>query len=91
MSNEWKPEQIYKRLDLHARHERALQRIRKQSDQEVVDGYRAEMLKLKALNRFGRQSEQFQGYPNTAKMNQYRRELEHRGLPIPEVSLPEKE
>ena len=58
MPSEWKLDQVYKRPDLHKRDPRA--RVRKMSDQEVTDRYTQETLKLKILNRFGRQSEQFQ-------------------------------
>jgi hypothetical protein len=91
MQNKWKPEQMNKCPDLHERYERSLQQVRNLPDQEVIDLYRNEMLKLKTLNRFGRTSERFQGYPNTAKMNRWKRELERRNLPVPQVQLSEEE
>jgi len=65
--------------------------LRAMSDQEVTDRYTKETLKLKVLNQFGRQSERFLGYPNTYMMNRCRRELEHRGLPIPHVQPSQEE
>jgi hypothetical protein len=57
--------------------------LRQMSDQDVTNRYSREVLKLKTLNRFGRQSERFLGYPNTLMMNRCKRELERRSLPIP--------
>ena len=65
--------------------------VREMSDQQLKDRYYKETLKLKTLLRFGRQSERFLGYPNTLMMNLGRRELKRRGLPIPDVRLPEEE
>ena len=57
------------------------------SNQDVADRYTKELMKLKTLNRFGRRSEGFFGYPNTLMMNLCRRELERRNLPIPCVHI----
>ena len=62
------------------------QRTRHISDQEVTRRYGQELLKLKTLNRYGRHSERFLGYPNTLVMNRCRQELERRGLPVPPVN-----
>jgi len=61
--------------------------VREMSDQEVTNRYSREVLKLKMLNRFGRQSERFLGYPNTLVMNLCQLELERRGLPIPTLDV----
>jgi hypothetical protein len=61
--------------------------VEKKSDQEVSERYVKEMLKLKTLNQFGRQSDRFLGYPNTLVRNLCRRELARRDLPIPRVSI----
>ncbi len=79
----------YKRPDLIERHERFKQRRQSLSDQDVTNCYTREGLKLKLLNRFGRQSKHFRGYPNTLLMNYYRQLLEQRNLPLPSVFLPE--
>ena len=65
--------------------------IREMTNQELQDRYTGKMLKLKTLLTFGRRSDRFLGYPNTAMMNRYKWELERRGLPIPQVSLPEEQ
>jgi len=62
--------------------------VREMSDQEIVNRYARETLKLRTLNQFGRQSERFFGYPNTLMMNRCRQELERRGLSIPLVNPP---
>lgn len=62
--------------------------LREMSDQEVIDRYCKETLKLKMLTQFGRHSERFSGYPDTGMMNRCKRELERRGLPIPPVNPP---
>src|SRR5258708_19733133 len=80
----------YRRPDLKERYERSQQHMQSMSDQEVTDRYSREMLKLKALNQFGRQSKQFKGYPNTLVMNLCRRILEHRNLPLPSLVLQEE-
>jgi hypothetical protein len=63
-------------------------RVREMSDQEVTDRYTQETLKLKTLLQAERPGDPFLGYPNTAMMNCCKRELEHRGLPIPHVLPP---
>lgn len=75
----------YKRPDLRERHERSKQKRQSLSDQEVTNCYTREGLKLKLLNRFGRQSRHFRGYPNTLLMNHCRQLLEQRNLPLPSV------
>jgi hypothetical protein len=65
--------------------------LQAKSDHEIAERYCAELLKLKTLNRFGRHSERFLGYPNTAMMNRCRFELQHRGLSIPQVIVPEQQ
>ena len=64
--------------------------LRESPSSPVIDLYRQEMVKLKTLNRFGRRSEKFLGYPNTAKMNLCKRELERRNLPVLQVYLVEE-
>lgn len=95
MSNQWKPEDLYKYPELQQqfqeRHDRLISQVESMTDQEVSDRYTQEMLKLKRWNAFGRQSKQFQGYPNTVMMNLCQRELNRRGVPVPQVSLPSEE
>ncbi len=90
MSNEWNLSNRFKRPDLLARHTRYKQRILALSDQDLTDYYTTEMLKLKTLNRFGRASEKFRGYPNTLRMNLCAQELKRRDLPVPQIHLPEE-
>jgi hypothetical protein len=89
MFNNWNPSDRFKRPDLLARHAHYERRIHALSDQGLADHYTTEMGKLKTLNRFGRLSEKFKGYPNTLKMNLCQSELKRRGLPVPQVHLPE--
>lgn len=72
-------------------HDPARERVRALSDQEVSARYAEEMRKLKTLNRFGRHSERFLGYPNTQVMNLCQQECQRRGLPIPPVEIPGEE
>ncbi len=60
------------------------------SDQELMDRYSQEMLKVKMIVRWKRQGRQEKrpcGYPYTLKMNLCSRELKRRGMPLPEVKL----
>lgn len=59
------------------------------SDQELLGKYTEETLKLKYLNRFGRDSPHFRGYPKTLLMNTCRHLLGQRQAPIPSVILRE--
>jgi len=59
------------------------------TDQQLSDRYSVEMLKLKAFRQFGRESDRFLGYAGTTMMNRCSAELKRRGLPLPEVHLPE--
>jgi len=79
----------YKCPDLRERYERFKQVSASLTDQDVIDCYTREMVKLKLLNRFGRQSTHFRGYPNTLLMNRCRQLLERRNLPLPSAFLPE--
>jgi len=81
----------YKYPELEERYQRSLETIQKMTDEEVLAAYIAEMLKLKRLLRFGRQSERFQGYPKTSLMNRYRRVLVSRKVNIPRITLADVE
>jgi hypothetical protein len=63
-------------------------RMNSMTDRQVTDRYAQELLKLQALNQFGRHSARFLGYPNTLLLKRCRRELERRGLPVPPVNPP---
>ena len=58
------------------------------TDQQLSDRYSLEVLKLKTFRQFGRESDRFLGYPDTAMMNRCSAELKRRGLPLPVVHLP---
>lgn len=76
-------------MSRNKQHDSLIFRVRQMSDQQVTERYAQELLKLRTLNQFGRQSERFLGYPNTLMLNLCRQELERRNLPIPPVNLPE--
>ena len=63
-------------------------RVREMADQEVTERYTQETLKLKTVLQAQKPGDPFLGYPDTAMMNGCKRELEHRGLPIPHVTPP---
>ena len=67
------------------------QRLQSMSDQEVIDCYSREMLKLKILKQFGRYSVWFRGYPNIRVMNLCRRIGDVRNLPRPSLVLPDED
>jgi hypothetical protein len=75
----------YEYPELEERYQRSLETIQKMTDQEMLAAYTTEMLKLKRLLRFGRQSEHFQGYPKTSLINRYRRILVSRKVDIPRI------
>lgn len=77
----------YKYPELEERYQRRLETIQKMTEQELLAASTTELLKLKRLLRFGRQSERFQGYPKTSLMNQYRRVLVSRKVTIPPITL----
>jgi hypothetical protein len=58
------------------------------SNEELVQRYRTEAVKLKTLNAFGRWSSRFLGYPNTYQMNRCQHELRRRNVPLPLIHLP---
>jgi hypothetical protein len=64
------------------------ERVRELSDQEVLDRYSQETLKLKTLLQAQRPGDPFLGYPDNAMMNCCKRELERRGLPVPQIVSP---
>jgi hypothetical protein len=68
---------------LEERFLRYKQNIHHLSDQALARRYIEEALKLRALNQFGRHSQQFKGYPNTHTINLCRRVLVQRNYPIP--------
>jgi hypothetical protein len=76
---------------LEERYERYKRAIQNLSDEALAERYSREMLKVKVLHQFGRQSRHFGGYPNTLTMNLCRRTLERRNLPIPSIVLQEQE
>lgn len=78
----------YKYPELEERHQRRLETIQKMTNQELLAMYTTEMLKLKRLLRFGRQSEHFQGYPRTSLLNVCRRVLVSRKVTIPRITFP---
>ncbi len=80
-------EERYKYPELEERHQRRLEAIQKMSNQDLLATYTTEMLKLKRLLRFGRQSEPFQGYPRTSLMNVCRHVLVSRKVTIPLITF----
>ena len=76
---------------LEKRYERYKHAIQNLSDEALAERYSREMLKVKVLHQFGRQSRHFGGYPNTLTMNLCWRTLERRGLPIPTIVIQEQE
>ena len=77
-------------------HRHILQHIRdlsinKMTNQELLDWYTEEMLRLKASLALEKRQQRFLGYANTAMMNRCKRELERRGLPIPQVHPTEEQ
>ena len=70
------------------------QKMHTMSDQEVIDRYTKETVRLKTINQFTQQGKKRPSdvpHPNTIMINLSRQELERRGLPIPLVNLPEDE
>jgi hypothetical protein len=71
-------------------HPRTQAYIRTMPDQTVTDRYQRELLKLKMVLHARRRGEPRPiGHPNLFMMNLCRRELERRGLPVPQVRVPE--
>jgi hypothetical protein len=77
----------YRYPELEEVNTRFRQRLQSMSDQEVINCYNREMLKLKVLNQFGRYSAQFRGYPNTRVINLCSRIADARNLPRPSLIL----
>ena len=90
----WEPHELWKCPEEYALMKRYMQRQRQMVhdmlDQDVINRYGEEILKLNMIlqwDQHGRQGNRPCAHPDTSLMNRCAYELRRRGLPLPQVHL----